>query len=684
MRFAFIVTLGCSLTVACAHAPGQRVFTYPVSYRVTRAEGVRGDTPRPAQVPSAAETQIGSDCQDNAGAPDTPYPFGRDSDCGDPNAWTAINRLPAVRIVVFDPISNSFGYVTPCLHDPSLKGKDDWDRSLDFLDRQRLALTTQKIRLLIMPYNPQDGDLTLEIHPGQGVEYELTPTHPSAPATGAETTTSKPAIPTATPSEAPKSEKTNKVLAKTENAPSETENANFSKQLDLHIQALLRGEYTSSEAFRNVTPPKTTDRPTALLTELDKTINAYRLDQVGKIQKGLLAVRATSDCFDRYLKGLSTAVTAEMARDDDHFSVAGDIPMTALLAEIKHRSCIIANHQNDTPTCDSSDKPFEEQIESLVQRLNGTRGDLNAGATMLDTLDSLFQQLDVESKPPTSKPAYTTDEWKLEKKAFKDTIKQLHDVQDQLGKSADQLQTDVNAQPKARRDLFASLNSAASQIQRFDYPPLKDGESVSFVIKRGTVDDKTTRSPGKANMIELRSAAADAMRFGLGLTVSGMRNPTFKVGPEQDTDNNGTPFKDANGNPIKKKQLLYDDRGNAEVLPAAFIHHNWLRRSPYVTPTLFERFAPTFSLGIPLAKTTDTFDQLLLGLDWELVPGVDFSVGAHFASVTRLAAGHHVGEFNPVNVDTTNLTNKQFRPALYFGIVLNKDAFTTLSGNRKQ
>jgi hypothetical protein len=295
-----------------------------------------------------------------------------------------------------------------------------------------------------------------------------------------------------------------------------------------------------------------------------------------------------------------------------------------------------------------------------------------------------MQELDAQQNPPNIMNKYTAAEWKATKQAYKDTIKSLHDFQDKLTKQADQIRTDLSARGKDRNDLLASLNSAASQMQRFDYPPLKDGESVTFVIKRGTVDDKTTRSPGKANMIELRSAAADAMRFGLGLTVSGMRNPTFKVGPEEDADANGSPFKDASGNPIKKKQLLYDNRNNGEVLPAAFIHHNWLRRSPYVTPTLFERFAPTFSLGIPLAKSTDTFDQIMLGLNWELVPGVDFNTGAHFASVTRLAKGHHVGEFNPVNVDTTNLTNKQFRPALYFGIVLNSDAFTTLSGNRKQ
>src|SRR5207237_146670 len=113
--------------------------------------------------------------------------------------------------------------------------------------------------------------------------------------------------------------------------------------------------FDTLESAANATPPaaapKPPNRAAALLSVIDQTIEDYRLKKTADTASTLRTIRATSDCLDASLKGLASAITADMARDDDHFSVAGDVPMTLVLREIQHRSTIIANHQKDVPLC---------------------------------------------------------------------------------------------------------------------------------------------------------------------------------------------------------------------------------------------------------------------------------------------------------------------------------------------
>jgi hypothetical protein len=226
-----------------------------------------------------------------------------------------------------------------------------------------------------------------------------------------------------------------------------------------------------------------------------------------------------------------------------------------------------------------------------------------------------------------------------------------------------------------RRDgVLKASNGASARIQRFNYPPLRNEQSIIFTIGRGTtVGD--LRVLEQANTIELKSAPVDSLRFGLGLVTSNVKDPTFKVGPETTVvvDNVS----------MQVKRLFHEDENNGRVLPGAFIHNYWGRRSPLLQPTTWEKFMPTVMLGIPLAKS-DTFDQLLLGLNWELVPGVELGAGVHYAKVTRLAKGFLVGDNIPSTLDTSTITFKQYRPALFAGVVLNSDAFARLVADRQR
>jgi hypothetical protein len=165
-------------------------------------------------------------------------------------------------------------------------------------------------------------------------------------------------------------------------------------------------------------------------------------------------------------------------------------------------------------------------------------------------------------------------------------------------------------------------------------------------------------------MIELRSTPADLFRFGMGLAKTAIKDPTFGV---EAVDN---------GN----KQLVYKDAGNGNVIAAVFVHHNWTRRSPFLTPTLFERFTPTISVGLPLSDNKAILDQLLMGLNWELTPGFDFVIGQHFKKVNTLIKGHYIGE--PTTADSASLTQLKFRNAWFFGIAMNSDLFSTITSRR--
>ena len=103
--------------------------------------------------------------------------FSADSCLGPASAITAVGRLGPVRTVVYDPVSNSFAFIIPCSEALSQGGISKEDiRNRQYLDSHRLALTTQKIRLLILPYNPVDGGLTLQDSRTQGgIEFAEAP-----------------------------------------------------------------------------------------------------------------------------------------------------------------------------------------------------------------------------------------------------------------------------------------------------------------------------------------------------------------------------------------------------------------------------------------------------------------------------------------------------------------------------
>ncbi len=221
-------------------------------------------------------------------------------------------------------------------------------------------------------------------------------------------------------------------------------------------------------------------------------------------------------------------------------------------------------------------------------------------------------------------------------------------------------------------DFKRMMNSPAFTLQRSIYPPLASGESITFTITRSAVvgsDGKAKLTPKQTAVLEVRSAPVYTVRFGTGIVVSGLRDPSFKVGDDP---------KDSS-----MKIILFDDQGQNQVLPGLFIHHYWGRRSPLLLPSVFERFMPTFSLGIPVAKT-DLLQQVLFGLDWELVPGLELNVGAHWGKVNGLNNGYHVGGPPvPQDLDVTTIQEKRFRTAFYAGIVLNGDTFSNFLGQRQ-
>jgi|GEM_PF-3732779 len=560
---------------------------------------------------------------------------------GKSRALTAIGRLPAERIVVFDPVSNSFAFVLPCNTPGDCTADDRTFSNLQYLDRHRLALPVQKIRLLIMPYNPYDGDLTLDVTAGKGVEFaELASAPTAAPAAAAAAT----ATPAKEPSTSPRSSSTGGKKAAT---------------------AALVPKHTTAPAAAPKDPN----------VEIAKAVDANVMVYESKIL-GVLGVRSRlgelhgkADCAHDHLDVIALEVSRAFAARS--FSLARDRSLVSIIREACERSKIVAD------TAYKSCFDAKNTLGDDVEKLKAISPDVSTG---IEELSSLIEDRSSNLDKLVGVPApstYSPDDWKTwlraQQKELADDrteVGALQTEQKEVKQAIDKLLTDSAA-------LDQALSSPARQIQRFEYPPLDNGESKTFTIKRGKTvkaDGTRTAVPSRINSLEIRSAPAYTVRFGTGVVVSALRNPTFKVADESGVAGSMQP---AGG-----KTILFDDRGNAEVLPALFVHHYWGRRSGLLTPTWFERLAPTFSLGIPLAKS-DILQQVLFGLDWELVPGVELNAGVHWAKVNTLANNFSPGSFLPMGLDLSSVEQTRFRSAFYAGIVINGETFKSLTGGQK-
>lgn len=603
----------------------------------------------------------------------TAVPETSDSLCGDQNGRTAIAQLPPVRIVVFDPLSNSFAFVAPCA-DLQRRSTNDENRrraaiNADYLDRHRLALPTQKIRLLIMPYNPLDGDLALEVSSGQGIEFEPIPSQFTAPPR----TTPAVAPATAPPVTAPPAKP-----AADEPKVAEALEKDVAKQEQNRVREQVQKNETP-------TPPpapqpgdqEASDYTLKLLGRVEELIDIYRRD-VAIPADTIQHVITDTGCIGEHLADISVNISQAIARDTS-FTLATDTTLSQVLAEAARRSRVIAEGQRFVEPCiekNSYGVGVDEDLSVLRNALDKASAEVARAEAILRRLAESFALLATRTQPPllTATVRVPDAQWRAQLVNYQRTVASLEQYHQALVSRLTTARTEVGKVPAAYRELLRAMNTPAAHVQRFNFPPLPNGESVTFTIRRGSATGGAI--PARSNSLELRSAPAATIRFGAGLVASWLSNPTFKAGPERDevVDNKPT------GN--KLKTILFDDESDGQVLPGVFVHHYWNRRSPLLLPTNFERFTPTFSLGIPLAKS-EVFEQILLGLDWELVPGVELNVGLHFGKVAALADDYRVNQEILSTIDITTITQKRFDRSVYAGIVLNTESFNTLLGNRK-
>jgi hypothetical protein len=555
---------------------------------------------------------------------------------GIPHALTAISQLPSVRVIVYDPVSNSFAFVRPC---KAVGGTGTCAKNMETLDRHRLALTVQKIRLLIMPYNPLDGDLTLDVTDGKGIEFA------EIASTGAVTTTTTPAAATGAAGAKPASESPR---PKTQKPP-----------VTAQIRALDHGPSDPRQAA--------VGRVAANVTEYENTA-------LPAVRRKLGEFHDKADCARDHLQDVALQVSIAFA--ECHFSLAQDRSLDAIISEANRRSDAIKNAAYNS--CFQSGNTLDDDVQTLRGKSLEATAALDHLNTLLEARSSDLDYLTGQSAPPKFPGDWRG--WMIAQKKDLDEdrteVDQLIKEHQDVDKQVAQLRTDDASQRRA-------LSSPARELQRRDYPPLENGGAKTFVIKRGkTVQIDGVKgkaaTPTPVATLVLNSAPTYTLRFGTGVVVSGLRNPTFKV-----VDETGLNKTKAASDQTPDKTIEYSDRGKSEVLPALFVHHYWLRRSGLLTPTWFERLVPTFSLGIPLAKT-DTLEQVLLGFDWELVPGVEINAGAHWAKRNSLIKGVAVGHPIPGTLDLSNVQETRFGASFYAGIVLNGDSFATFTGGQKK
>lgn len=558
------------------------------------------------------------------------------------HALTAIGRVPAVRIVVYDPVSNSFSYVDPCP-----RNNDQILR-----DRYHLALTTQKIRLLLLPYNAADGNLLLEVKTGTGAEFDLLP---------------KAALPAQTPATAEKPREATEAppVASSGDKTQTKAKADAAGRVAETVAAADQGQLSRTWSLNTQTLDNSTNPAGRLLLQLEALIASYR-EATQQARDQSHAVADQAQCLDAFRTRMGSGVGQSFAQGD--FTLAHDVSFDELERVARARAAALKTHEDADPGCaKQKGQSFAATVEDARRQFTAARSSVETAGAILDraagTLASLEAQATIEL-PRYRGERFNKEAWEKQQQNYENGLKDLrahHETLEKLRDDAGTLLDTVNTNFLTAMNAF---NSAASQIQRFEFPPLHEDETISFIVRRTGVDAKETRVPGKANMIELRSTPADLFRFGVGAAKTNVKDPSFRVAASDDG----------------KKHIVYDDAGNGSTVVAAFVHHNWTRRSPFLTPTWFERFMPTLSMGVPLTDTKALFDQLLVGFNWELTPGFDFVLGQHFKKVNTLIKGYEIGQVT--TLDTTDIQQKKFRNSWFFGVAMNTDLFTTLGSKR--
>jgi hypothetical protein len=566
--------------------------------------------------------------------------FSADSCLGPASARTAVEQLGPVRTVVFDPVSNSFAFVAPC-PEGTLSAEEEKNRQ--YLDRHRLALTTQKIRLLILPYNPLDGSLTLQDSRSQGgIEFSETPIASLPKQQDMKQTA------VSSPGNAP-SPKRPPVNTPPPTAPPSSSNSKSSKN-----------------SKKSAPPSPQSQAQAQPVMDLKVTVEQW-IKTLEEVNGNMRSLQFKSSCVHDHLQEIPIHISRKLAMENSSpFSLAKDVTFNAVILEAKRRTQLITADPYES--CFASRQSLDQDAEALEKSFLQVSQQVDKLGNTTDRISQIASKL-VGTTPPSG---ISQADWAKQVVEYQQTATTFENHQKEIEAERKDLSLQIGNMRGDADNFKKILNSAAFQLQRHIYNPLASGESLTIVITRSEVkaaDGKATVVSKQSNAVEIRSAPVYTIRFGTGIVVSGLRDPSFKTG----TDPNDS----------SKKTILFDDQGQNQVLPALFVHHYWGRRSPLLKPTFFERFMPTFSLGIPLAKA-DLLQQVLFGLDWELVPGLELNLGAHWGKVNALNSPYHVGGPEiPSTLDVTTIQQKQFRTAFYAGIVLNSDSFTSFFGQQK-
>ncbi len=618
-----------------------------------------------------------------------------DIHCGKRNAFNLMARLPATRIVVYDPMSNSFAFVSPCAEELGGQASATMDR----LDVQRLVLPTQKIRLLIMPHDPLFEELQLEVTPGSGIEFEPSPFSIRA---------GEQLVPLTTGRTTPPGENDDE-----EDEEDDGEEEDEEESEDTGAAGAGTGGTTATNTAAGSVPQpqvpaagtRSTESQSALGELSTKGLEGLSADQREAIQdelprlnigwaryvsdQALLSVRRLLDeAFIRHQQNIthknciSDGVSALPMRASEALNAqAKQLPVTRDLRpqevalEACRRTRAIKRIKYES-TCFDGGGTFQMDVDSLRRLLSEERKVINQ---LPGLIEIARQSIVVLESKITALPDKQGAPFRPELANFKATLQSLEAAKTAALKEYEELADTPEELIENHTTIVSSLYSPAVHLQRFNFNPLGNGEALTFRIWRGepqTGDDARDAIPARKNSLTLKSAPALVIRFGAGLVASRLEAPEFETIPipaKSDSD----PNDGVDDSTPAMKRITFRDENDQRVFPGVFIHHYWGRRSPLLAPTAYERFVPTFSLGVPLTDAA-MFEHLLLGLDWELVPGFELNLGAHLGKRKELASGYKVGQEIPDTLDLTELIQTDSDWAVYFGIVLNASSFDTL------
>jgi hypothetical protein len=584
--------------------------------------------------------------------------LGADSTC-EPNAWTAFSKLPAVRTVVFDPVSKSFSFTTCSSNATSNE---------EILDRRRLALATQRIRLLILPYNPADGDIQVEITEGKGTEFPATSLTGTAPAEEKkDIKEEKPLI-----QKPPEGTSAEDASAAVEKKKTTSKSRQDVQEFSLSYRRAqgLEEKNALIESFGD-----NTSDSILLVTIIGEGFDTYDIE-ANEIWRALDALRLQSRCIDRHLgdqqQSLAVALTNAQV-----WTPARDNRLCTVIAEaLRRRDMIVGDGYK---ACSEPPMSFEDDFKGIMARSAKASGEIASLSALVGQIERRVDRLESINPAPLS----IDERLQLVKTFRRDLEKAQKYIEELRAELADISKASDGALEK--RSIFRMRQgSQAANLHRENYPPIDNGNMRTFKVNR--IEKDGHRSDLPIAQLVLRSTPVDNIRFGMGLVVSQLRDPKFKVGPvttESKTSPTASAAADDPSSPADTSQrIFFDDENGGRVLPIVLIHNYWLRRSPLLVPTKFERWTPTLSLGIPLAKA-DPLTQVLLGLVWELTPGIEINLGVHYGKVNSLVDGYKVGD--PLGtVELTSIQKMTFKKDFYFGIVVNAATFRTLMDSRQE